>query len=63
MTQAYEKVMEKKKAKMEQTKVDEILGDLNPRYFEESMSLKNALIKVHSSTINLSAKYNVFRAF
>jgi hypothetical protein len=63
MTQTYEKVMEKKKPKMEQAEVSELLGDLNPRYFEEIMSLENALQKVHSSAMNLSAKCNVFRPF
>jgi len=45
------------------SEVDEILGDLNPRYFEEAMTLKNALKKVYSSDINLSSKYNVFWPF
>ncbi|MHA2390453.1 MAG: hypothetical protein ACXAEX_00650 [Promethearchaeota archaeon] len=30
------------------TEIDEILGDLNPMYFEESINPKDALQKVHS---------------
>jgi hypothetical protein len=63
MTQAYEKVIKKKRPEIERVEICEQLGDLNPRYFEESMTLENALQKVHSSVINLSAKYNVFRPF
>ena len=60
MTQTYQKVMEKKSLKVEQA---EKLGDLNPKYFEEGMSLENALEKVHSSAMNFSAKYNAFRPY
>jgi hypothetical protein len=60
MTQTYEKVIEKKTTKIEQT---EQLGDLNPRYFEEGMSPENALEKVHASAANFSAKYNAFRPY
>jgi len=63
MTQTYEKAMEMKSQKVEQVKMDESLGDLNPRYFEEGMTPENALEKVHSSAMNFSAKYNAFRAF
>jgi hypothetical protein len=64
MTQTYEKVMEMKSPKIEQAETpEEILGDLNPRYFEEDMTLENALEKVHSSAMNFSAKYNAFRPF
>jgi len=60
MTQTYEKLIEKKSPKVEQT---EKLGDLNPRYFEQGMSPENALEKVHSSAMNFSAKYNAFRPY
>ena len=63
MTQTYEKAMEMKSQKVKQVKMDESLGDLNPRYFEESMTPENALEKVHSSAMNFSAKYNAFMAF
>ena len=60
MTQAYENVMEMEGPKVEQiesqiseeSKMDELLGDLNPRYFEESMSPENALDKVYSTKIS-----------
>ena len=64
MTQTYQKAMEIKSSKIEQAEIqEENLGDLNPRYFEEAMTLENAMEKVHSSAMNISAKYNVFRAF
>ena len=60
MTQAYEKVMEIEGPKVEQiesqiseeSKMDELLGDLNPRYFEEAMAPENALDKVYSTKIS-----------
>ncbi|MFX1325066.1 MAG: hypothetical protein ACFE8N_08915 [Promethearchaeota archaeon] len=53
MTQAYKKVMEMKSIEIEitpkiQDELDEVLGDLNPRYFEESMKPREALQKVRS---------------
>ena len=59
MTQAYENVMEIEGPKVEQiesqiseeSKMDELLGDLNPRYFEEAMSPVNALDKVYSAKV------------
>jgi len=69
MTQTYEKVMEMESPKIEQvetpieSEVDELLGDLNPRYFEEGMTLENALEKVYSSDIYSSRRYNMFRPF
>ena len=64
MTQIIEKAMEMKSSKIEQAEIqEEILGDLNPRYFEEAMTLENAMEKVHSSAMNFSAKYNAFRPY
>jgi len=69
MTQTYEKVMEMESPKIEQvetpieSEVDELLGDLNPRYFEEAMTLENALEKVYSSDIYSSSRYNIFRTY
>jgi len=63
MTQTYEKAMEMKSHKAKQAEVEEKLGDLNPRYFEEGMTPENALEKVHSSAMNFSAKYNAFRPY
>ena len=60
MTQAYENVIEMEGLKVEQiesqiseeSKMDELLGDLNPRYFEETMNPENALDKVYSTKIS-----------
>ena len=57
MTQAYENVVEMEGPEVEQTevqiseesKMDELLGDLNPRYFEEAMTPENALDRVYSN--------------
>ncbi|MHA1933071.1 MAG: hypothetical protein ACW96X_11045 [Promethearchaeota archaeon] len=57
MTQAYGKVMEMKsieveeieQPKVQESEVDELLGDLNPRYYEEAMSLKEAKVKLYAS--------------
>ena len=57
MTQTYGRIIE---IEVEQTevqiskerKMDELLGDLNPRYFEEAMTPENALDKVYSTKIS-----------
>ncbi len=57
MTQAYEETMEIKTPEVEAPKVkelkeseaDELLGDLNPRYFEESYSFDEAQQKIFAS--------------
>jgi hypothetical protein len=62
MTQAYEEVVEMdsfeaeptKSQISEESKMDELLGDLNPRYFEEAITPENALDKVHASRISNS---------
>jgi len=74
MTQAYEEVMEMKSLEVEEiehpkvqksmeSEVDELLGDLNPRYYEEVVSLKEAKERVYSSDINFSNQFNIFRTF
>ncbi len=71
MTQAYEEVMEMKSVEIEEIKhpevqeneVDELLGDLNPRYYEESISMNEAKDRVYSSDINYSNQFNIFRTF
>ena len=71
MTLTYEKVMVMKRPEVEEIEVqtpleyemDESLGDLNPRYFEESISLKAAKEEIYSSDINFSSKFNFFRAY
>ena len=60
MTQAYEEVKEIKSLEVEEiehpevkesmeSEVDELLGDLNPRYYEEAISLNEAKDKIYSS--------------
>ena len=59
MTQTYGRIIE---IEVEQTevqiskerKMDELLGDLNPRYFEEAMAPENALDKVYSAKVHNS---------
>ncbi len=71
MTQAYEEVMEMKSFEVEviehpevqENKVDELLGDLNPRYYEEAISLKEAKERAYASDINVSNQFNIFRTF
>ena len=56
MVQVYEEVMEKNKPEL-----DELLGDLNPRYFEEEITFKEAKIRAHS--LGSNANYNFFSAW
>ncbi|MFX1280599.1 MAG: hypothetical protein ACFFA3_14575 [Promethearchaeota archaeon] len=55
MTQTYEKVMEMEKPReakaqiSEESKRDELLGDLNPRYFEEAIVPEKALDRVYAN--------------
>ena len=67
MTQVIGKVIEIESLKaeevelkiQEESEVDELIGDLNPRYFEEVYSLKEAKNKARASTI-VSASNNSF---
>ncbi|MHA2122633.1 MAG: hypothetical protein ACW990_15630 [Promethearchaeota archaeon] len=70
MTQAYENVMEMiieiEQPEVEapiESEVDELLGDLNPRYFEESMTLEDARQKAYTSDVSVSSSYNFFTPF
>jgi len=74
MTQAYEEVMEIEIIEIEEiehptaqesveSEVDELLGDLNPRYFEETYSLEEAQNKVNSSDFNFSSSFNIFNPY
>ena len=62
MTQAYQETFEMKMPEVKATtknesaknEVDELLGDLNPRYFEESYNLEKAKQKVFSSSFYAS---------
>ena len=74
MTTVYEEVMDIGNLELEKIKyptvkkssdkeVDELLGDLNPRYFEEIISLKEARQKVYSSHFSVSGNYNLFNSY
>jgi hypothetical protein len=57
MIQIYEKGLEIEKPKFEvkipeENKVDELLGDLNPRYFEEGINPENSLDKVYAGKVH-----------
>ncbi|MHA2006190.1 MAG: hypothetical protein ACXABO_01275 [Promethearchaeota archaeon] len=56
MTQAYENITEMEIPEVEvvekahnESEVDELLGDLNPRYFEEAYSFDEAQQKIFAS--------------
>ncbi|MFW9864717.1 MAG: hypothetical protein ACFFEN_01335 [Candidatus Thorarchaeota archaeon] len=69
MTQAYEEMMKTKSIEIEEVEVqipeeneiDELLGDLNPRYFEERITLKETKQRAYASTI--SQNFNPFNPF
>lgn len=65
MTQIYEKVIVKKSKKIEETEnqVDESLGDLNPKYFEEAIHLEEAKERIEASDIYAGSKFNFFSVF
>ncbi len=71
MTQAYEEVMEMKSLEIEEieqpevqeNEVDELLGDLNPRYFEEAISLSETQERINSSDFYFNSQFNIFRTF
>ncbi len=71
MTQTYEKaiiitipeVEEQEVQTPMESKADELLGDLNPRYYEESVSFKDAKQHIIASDINAGSKFNFFSAF
>jgi hypothetical protein len=71
MTQIIEKVIEIEGSKAEEielkiheeSKVDELIGDLNPRYFEEAYSLEEVKNKDRASTIVLSSINSFFGGF
>ena len=44
-------------------KLHEQFKDLNPKYFEEAIPVKNALDKLHTSDIKISFKYDISRIF
>ncbi len=71
MTQAYEEVMEMTTLEVEEieqpevqkpmeSEVDELLGDLNPRYFEEAISLNEAKDRIHSAKAYSDNIFNTY---
>jgi len=63
MTQTYKKLLEKKSQEMKETENDEILGDLNPRYFEEAYSLEEAKNKAKASSLSAGSNNSFFGGF
>ena len=60
MTQIYAEVVFKKVEKIEEP---ESLGDLNPKYFEEVIHLKDAKERIRASDIYAGSKFDFFSAF
>jgi len=71
MTQAYEEVMEMKTLEVEEieqpevqksmeSEVDDLLGDLNPRYFEEAMSMDEAKEQIYAAKAYSSYSFNTY---
>ncbi len=71
MTQAYEKVMEMNCVEVEEVKysevqkatenkVDELLGELNTRYFEEATSLNETKERVQASQNYSNFSFNTY---
>jgi len=69
MTQAYEEeIMEMKVIEVEEIKhpevqeneVDELLGDLNPRFYEEAISMNEAKDRIHSAKAYSNYSFNTY---
>jgi hypothetical protein len=69
MTQAYEEeIMEMKvieveeieHPKVQENEVDELLGDLNPRFYEEAISLNEAKDRIHSAKAYSDNIFNTY---
>jgi hypothetical protein len=71
MTLSYEKLAQIKNIEVEEielpevqesivTEADSLLGDLNPRYFEEIITLKEAKNKIFSARNYVSYDFNPF---
>lgn len=71
MTQTYKKtiimtipeVEEQEVQAPVENKVDDLLGDLNPQYYEESHSFEDAKQRIHASDIDAGSKFNFFSVF
>ena len=68
MTQAYEEVMEMntpeveeiESPKVQENQVDELLGDLNPSYFEEAISMSETKDRIHSAKAYSNYSFNSY---
>ena len=69
MTQAYEEeIMEMKvieveeieHPKVQENEVDELLGDLNPRFYEEAISMNEAKDRIHSAKAYSDNIFNTY---
>ena len=69
MTQTYEEeIMEMKVIEVEEIKhpevqeneVDELLGDLNPSYYEETISMNEAKDQIHSAQSYSNFSFNTY---
>ena len=68
MTQAYEETMEMKTLEVEEiespevqeNEVDELIGDLNPRFFEEAISMNEAKDRIHSTKAYSNNIFNTY---
>ena len=68
MTQAYEEVMEMKSVEVEEIEqpevqenhVDELLGNLNPRYFEEVIPLNEAKQRIYAAKSYSNYSFNAY---
>ncbi|MFX0029361.1 MAG: hypothetical protein ACFE8B_09135 [Candidatus Hermodarchaeota archaeon] len=43
--------------------MDKLLGELNPKYFEESHTLSEAKQRIHTINISVGSKFDFFSAF
>ena len=64
MTQAYKNVVEIKNLEIEdiELQIDELLRNLNPRYFEERITLKEKQERSYASGMDVGSKFNFFSA-
>ncbi|MFW9781555.1 MAG: hypothetical protein ACFFFB_04640 [Candidatus Heimdallarchaeota archaeon] len=68
MVQAYEKIVYIESSEIEihpvkETVVDDLLGDLNPRYFEEVYTLKEAKVRDCALQANIRPNNSFFGGF
>jgi len=71
MTQAYEEVMEMKTLEVDEietpevqksmeSEVDDLLGDLNPRYFEEAIPMNEAKEQIYAAQSYSNYSFNTY---